>query len=311
MAVRPVVAENIVRRYGRGRGIEGLSLSVPTGQCLGVLGANGSGKTTLTRLVAGLERVQQGSLWVLGGPACPGPRALRRRCGVALEAPAHWEQLSGRQNLWFFARQYGLAGPRLAQRVADLLAEADLGAQADDPVATYSFGMRRKLGILEALVHDPDLLILDEPSAGTDAAFLDRLVQWIRQRCERGATTWIADNDAHWLSRAATHAVLLREGRIVAEGNVSELMVSVQARNRIEILLEQPDFRAVPDLRGIEAFRCEGHRITAQIHGHNGMPVQLLQWIGTHGGCVRSMEIRSVTLGDALAQRALQREGTP
>lgn len=309
--MKPIVAENIVRRYGTGRGIEGLSLSVPAGQCLGVLGANGSGKTTLTRLVAGLDRIEQGALQVLGGPACPRPRALRCRCGIALESPAHWDQLSGRQNLWFFARQYGLAGPRLAQRVAELLHEADLGAQADDPVATYSFGMRRKLGIMEALAHDPDLLILDEPSAGTDGAFLDRLAQWIRQRCERGVTTWIADNDAHWLSRAATHAILLREGRIVARGDVAELMVSVEARNQIEVLLDEPGFRAVPDLREMDAFRCERNRIIAQVRGNNGTPAQLLRWIGTQGGRVRSLEIRSLTLADALAHRALQGEGRP
>lgn len=309
--MQSIVAEGIVRRYATGRGIEGVSLSVQAGQCIGVLGANGSGKTTLTRLVAGLDRVEHGNLEVLGGPACPRPRDLRRRCGVAPESPAHWESLSGRQNLWFFARQYGLDGSRLTARVTELLDDADLIAQADDPVTTYSLGMRRKLSILEALVHNPDLLILDEPSAGTDVGFLDRLVQWIRARCERGATTWIADNDADWLSRAATWAVLLRNGRIEAGGAVAELMVSVRARNRIKILLERPGLSGVPDMCKADTFRCEGNRITAEVHGNHRTPAELLQWIGEHGGRVRSMEVRSMTLHDALLRRARQRKGHP
>lgn len=306
-----IVAEGIVRRYRTGRGIEGVSLSVETGRCIGVLGANGSGKTTLTRLVAGLDGIDRGRLEVLGGPARPASRRLRRRCGIALESPTHWETLSGRQNLHFFARQYGLTGSRLTDRVRELLAEADLRAQADDPVSTYSFGMRRKLGILEALVHDPDLLILDEPSAGIDAGFLGRLVQWIRARCRRGATTWVADNDAGWVSRVATHAVLLRDGRIEAEGSVADLMASVKARNEIEILLEEPSFVAEPHMREIDAFHCEGSRITARAQGDNGASAELLRWIGAHGGRVRSMEIRSTTLYDALLDRAGRRGERP
>jgi ABC-type multidrug transport system ATPase subunit len=198
-----ITAENIVHLHNTGRGIDGMSLSVRAGQCFGILGANGSGKTTLTRLVAGLDRVDQGSLFVLGGPAYPRPSQLRYRCGIALDTPAHWNNLSGRQNLWFFARQYGLAGCGLSRRVEELLCQAKLAAQADDPVDSYSFGMRRKLSIIEALSHDPDLLILDEPSANVDEAFLERMTQWIHQRCEAGRTTWVADNDADWLNLSA------------------------------------------------------------------------------------------------------------
>ncbi len=309
--MQAIVAEDVIRRYATGRGIEGLSLSVPAGQCLGILGANGSGKTTLTRLIAGLDRVEAGRLEVLGAPAYPRSQDLRRRCGVALESPAHWESLSGRQNLWFFARQYGLNGPHLTQRVTELLGDADLTAQADDPVAMYSFGMRRKLGILEALVHGPDLLILDEPSAGTDAGFLDRLIQWVRGRCEQGATTWIADNDTDWLSRVAEYAILLCDGRIASEGGVRELMGSVKARNRIEILLEEPGFNSPPDMGEIEVFRCRGKRITAEVQGNDGAPAEMLRWIGAHGGRVRSLEVRSLTLHDALLRRVRQRKDEP
>lgn len=302
--MEPISAVDIARRHRNGRGVEGVSLSVQAGRCLGLLGPNGSGKTTLTRLVAGLDRADRGALAVLGRPAFPRPPRLRRRCGVALDAPAHWETLSARQNLWFFAKQYGLRGARLRRRVAELLAEADLQAQADEPVAAYSFGMRRKLSIIEALAHDPDLLILDEPSAGADEAFLQRLVRWIAERCARGKTTWIADNDAEWVSRAATDAILLRDGKLAASGTVTELMTSLSARSRIDILLEQTQRYTTPNIDGIKKFVCEGNRIHAEANNDPHLPAELLRWIAARGGRVRSLETHSMTLYEALTHKA-------
>jgi ABC-type multidrug transport system ATPase subunit len=301
--VDAIVAQNVVCRHRSGRGVDGVSLTVRSGRCLGVLGPNGSGKTTLTHLVAGLARADTGCVSVLDGPACPRPAHLRRRCGVSLDTPSHWDSLSGRQNLWFFARQYGLDGSNLRRQVDELLSEADLAGQADEPVAAYSFGMRRKLSVIEALSHDPDLLILDEPSAGVDTAFLEWLVQHIRRRCDRGKTTWIADNDADWVSRAATDAILLREGRIAAGGDVAELKASVGARTRIDILLEEGRCADVPDIPGISAFQREGNHIHAELSGGAELVAELHRWIVSQGGRIRAMEVRSLTLHDALASR--------
>jgi ABC-type multidrug transport system ATPase subunit len=306
--VETIIAENIVRLYNNKQGVCGVSLSVQAGQCLGVLGANGSGKTTLTRLVAGLDQAESGRISVLGKPAYSRTLNLRRRCGVALDTPAHWETLSGRQNLWFFAQQFGLSGSNLIQRVDELLSEADLTMQADEPVSSYSFGMRRKLNIIEALSHDPELLILDEPSAGADETFLERLEKHIHRRCEKGRTTWITDNDADWLSRAATNAILLSEGRIKAQGSVPELMNSLGNRNRIDILLEQSGFSATPNISGINVFHCEGKHVTAEVVDNPDLPAELLSWITSCGGSVRSMEVRSVTLHEALKRQAAQQE---
>jgi len=300
-----IVAEDVTRRHRSGRGVDGIFLSVPAGQCLGVLGPNGSGKTTLTRLIAGIDRIERGRLSVLGEPACPRPCHARYRCGVALDTAAHWGSLSGRQNLWFYGRQYGLGGASLRRRVDELLDAADLVAQADEPVGGYSFGMRRKLSIIEALVHQPDLLVLDEPSAGVDAAFLDWMVQYIHRRCERGRTTWVADNDVDWLSRAATDAILLRDGRVEAGGSVLELMASTEARSRVEVLLEQEGLQGVPDIPGVTAFRCERNCVHAELIGNPRLPVALHRWIVLHGGRIRSMEIRSISLHDALARRGV------
>lgn len=306
--MEPIIAQDIVRRYHSGHGINSVSLSVKAGRCLGVLGANGSGKTTLTRLIAGLDRIESGQMSILGAPAYNRPPDLRRRCGVALDMPAHWDALSGRQNLLFFARQYGLNGPALKHRTEELLAEANLLSQADEPISAYSMGMRRKLSIIEALVHEPDLLILDEPSAGVDVAFLDRLVNWVYRRSECGKTTWIADNDPDWLARAATDAILLSDGRITATGVVSLLLASVKSLNRIDILLDRSGFSAEPTIDGIEMFRCEENRITANVRGNPELTGELVNWITANDWGVRSMEIHSITLYEALLQQAKLKE---
>jgi hypothetical protein len=118
----------------------------------------------------------------------------------------------------------------------------------------------------------------------------------------------VADNNADWLSRTATHAILLSNGRMQAEGEVPELMASIGARNRIEILLEQSGFGSKPNMDGVDAFHCEGNRITAKVHGSSQVPVDLIRWINSSGGSVRSMEVRSMTLYEALMRRTTQRE---
>jgi len=162
--------------------------------------------------------------------------------------------------------------------------------------------MRRKLYIIEALVYDCDLLVLDEPSAGADTNFLDRLVTVIRRRCEEGRTTWIADNDADWLARVATDAILLEDGRIAAAGSVPGLVASLPARSRIEILLERTGSAAVPDIPGVSRYQCASNRITADLSDSDKLPAELLAWVTANGGRVKSMEIRSMTLHEALLQ---------
>jgi len=299
-----IISQNVFHLYNNERGVRDISLSVNSGTSFGILGSNGSGKTTLTRLIAGLDKIQKGTLSVFGKPAFKKTTVLRFRCGISLDKPAHWEALTGRQNLDFFARQYGLSGSKLKQRIDTLLEEAEILKQANDPVSAYSFGMRRKLSIIEALVHEPDLLILDEPSAGVDVSFLDKLAYWIKERNTEGNTTWISDNDPDWIARAATEVVLLDNGTIKAAGIVSELMNSVKAINRINVTVERVDTSNIPDIRGIEQFKCDGNRIIADILDDSNLTTELLGWINKNGMRIQTMQVKSLTLHEALMKKS-------
>lgn len=214
----------VVREYSPGHGVRGITLSVAAGECFAAVGRNGSGKSTLARLLTGLDRPAAGTVAVFGHRVDRGVRAHLPRTGYLAETSRHWDALTGRANAWFTARSYGLSRLAVEARLKALLDATELSAQADHAVAAYSFGMRRKLGIVQAVCHDPDLLILDEPTAGLDTPCRTWLAQHVRERCASGKTTWISSADPEWVSAIATRAAFLVSGRITAEGPVSEFL---------------------------------------------------------------------------------------
>ncbi len=295
-----IVARELVREYAPGRGACGMGLCVAEGECYGLLGRNGSGKSTLVRLVLGLERPDSGSLTVLGALVGEGSRRHLGRCGAALDTPALWPDLTGRQNAWFVCRSYGLSDEATETRLDDWFERADLAAVARERVSTWSFGMRRKLGLVQGMAHEPDLLVLDEPTAGVDAHFLVHLTEALRGRAERGATTLIASNDPDYLAGVATRVAFLDAGRIVAEGTVEELLAAVADRVEYRLALAGPVPVALPeDVPGLESFVQEGQEITA-VGSYNATAIAVLVgWAVDSGASVRNLEIREPTLRDA------------
>ena len=295
----PVIAENLKHLYGPRRGIDGVSLQVDGGECLALLGRNGSGKSTLLRLVLGLQRPQAGRLTVLGCDAAGGRRRHLRRCGAALDASAHWDALSGRQNLHFIARSCGLSAAAATRRCDELLQWADLAAQADEPVGGYSLGMRRKLGIIQAVVHDPELLVLDEPTLGLDAHFQIRLAELIRGRGRRGKATLLAGNDPEFAAAVAGRVAFIDAGRIRSAGSVDELLDELAPLEEVTIDLASRSELPPPELAGLRCFSQDGTRITAVAERRAAAVGPLVQWVTSHGGQLTSLEVRKGTLRDA------------
>ncbi len=294
-----IEAHSLVREYAPHRGVSGVSLDVAPGQCYAVLGRNGCGKTTLTRLLLGLERPSAGGLSVLGYRVDAGSRCHLRRCGAALDTSVHWEHLTARQNASFIARSFGMSPNAIKERLDELLALADLANHADEPVANYSFGMRGKLSIIEAMLHEPELLILDEPTSGVDAQFLARLGNLIRLRCTAGQTTWISGNDPDWSSQVATHVAFMDAGSIVAEGTPARLVAELSPTCEVRIGMESPTDLGEPHLNGVQSFSQNGETLTAVVTDDQVLIGRLIQWVCTSGGRLRTVEVRRPTLRDA------------
>lgn len=296
----PVVeAKDLVREYAAGRGVCGISLSVEAGECYALLGRNGSGKSTLTRLLLGLERPDGGELTVLGHPVPAAPRGHLSRLGAALDTSVHWEALSGWANAGFVARAYGMAEDAIRSRLGELFELADLASQADEPVSRWSFGMRRKLSLVEALCHQPELLVLDEPTAGVDEHFLVRLAERVRDRSAAGRTTWVAANDAEWLAGVATRVAFLDGGRLVAEGAVGELVGEVAPLREVQITLAAVAEVPRPDLDGLRALSQEGTTLRALVEDDRALTPRLIEHVVAAGGQVQRVEVLRSTLREA------------
>ena len=213
---RVLEARGLTRRFGPLPALDGIDLGIEAGSSVFLLGPNGAGKSTLLRLCATLLRPTSGSLAIFGTDAGAADRAaLRRRIGFLSHRTFLHDQLTGRENLVFYARLYGLADPDGAARTA--LAQAGLAARGDDPVRGYSRGMQQRLAIARALLHGPDLLLLDEPFTGLDRDAADRLEERLRAERGRGRTCLLASHDFVSGARLADRVVILAHGRVALD----------------------------------------------------------------------------------------------
>ena len=206
------------KRYGdRIVAVDTLDMRVRRGEVYGFLGPNGAGKTTTLRMLLGLIRPTAGSALVLG--ARPGSRAALARVGALIEAPTFYPFLSGRDNLRVLARYAG-APDASVERV---LQDVDLAARADDRFGTYSLGMKQRLGIAAALLKDPELLILDEPTNGMDPAGMAEMRTFIRTLGRGRRTVLLSSHLMGEVEQICDRVGVISRGRLVGEGTVDEL----------------------------------------------------------------------------------------
>ena len=245
-----IETRGLTRRFGEVTAVDALDLMVERGEVVGLLGHNGAGKTTTVRLLNGVLAPSAGSALVLGLDPTTDGVALRRRCGVSTETPSVDERLTGRQGLTFFAEVYGVAPARVASRVDELLAAFDLGAAADQRVGTYSKGMRQRLTLARALLHEPELLCLDEPSSGLDPVAAREVDERIAGLREAGTTVLLCTHNLAQAQALCDRVVVLEHGRVVASGAPAALAADLGAGLAVRALLGVVDGRDVGSLLG-------------------------------------------------------------
>src|ERR687894_884695 len=212
-------AKNISRRYmSSGRGVGGVSFSVEPGEVFGLVGPNGSGKSTLLRVLSTALEPDRGTFSVAGADGLGEKRKARARMGLMVDRPPHYGDLTGRENAYFFARAYGVEESKADAVVSELLDFFDLSEYADDRTKTYSYGMGKKLALVEALAHGPEVLLLDEPSLGLDYTSQLSFQRKIRDLSGAGVAVLLASNPGGGIVSLCDRVAFLHDGRIVAEG---------------------------------------------------------------------------------------------
>jgi ABC-2 type transport system ATP-binding protein len=218
-----VEAEGIGKQYGSLVALENLSLSVAAGEVLGVLGPNGAGKTTAIRVLTTILAPTRGRFSVVGVPHTR-PADIRRRVGVLPESAGYPEKQTGEEYLRYFARLFGHSRASARTIAESLLARVGLSERSQTLIAGYSRGMRQRLGIARALVNDPQVVFLDEPTLGLDPAGQRQVLALVRRiTAERGATVLLSTHLLAEVEEVCSRVLILNRGRLVAEGTVSEI----------------------------------------------------------------------------------------
>ncbi|MBC7222178.1 ABC transporter ATP-binding protein [Candidatus Bipolaricaulota bacterium] len=255
-----VEAKGLRKRYNTVWALDGLDLSVQEGEIYGLLGPNGSGKTTTILILLGLTEPTEGTVRVCGYDPVREPLAVKRVVGYLPEKVGFYEELSAWENLRLITRLNGIPEPEAKRRIGEALEQVGLAEVARRPVATFSHGMRQRLGIADVLVKKPKLAILDEPTSGIDPEGAAQILELIKRlRGEAGMTVILSSHLLYQVQRICDRVGILQKGRMVAEGRVAELTgsgagflaVVEKARPELHARLEGEEWTlSVEDLGG-------------------------------------------------------------
>jgi len=230
----PIRVEGLVKRLGRVTAVDGLNLLVETGQVLGLAGPNGAGKSVTLKILLGLVRPTAGRVELFGEPVHPGASVLDR-VGALVDGPGFVPHLSGLENLELAQRMHRRRDGRVELDRAITI--AGLGDAIERQYKTYSHGMRYRLGLAQALLGAPDLLLLDEPTTGLDPAHILEIRDAIAQAAGAGATVVFSSHVMADVEQICTHAAVMQAGRLVAYGPVRELIADSAAHSLSEAYL--------------------------------------------------------------------------
>ncbi len=221
--------DGVVKRYGEFAAVKGVDLEVGRGEIFGFLGPNGAGKTTTIRMIAGILRPSGGRLLVGGDDVVRAPARAKRRIGYIPDRPFLYEKLSGGEFLRFVAALWGREGPEVEERIRNFLSLFSLTEWEHELIESYSHGMRQKLLISSALLHDPELIVVDEPMVGLDPRSARILKDLLRSFVERGGTVFLSTHTLEVAEALCDRIAIISEGQIIAQGTMAELRTQADA----------------------------------------------------------------------------------
>jgi len=297
-----IVTEKLSKRFGDNWAVRDLSLSVPRGQVFGFLGPNGAGKTTTVRLLNGILAPTEDTAQVMAlDPALSGSD-IRLRTGVLTENPSLYEALTARENLRFFGEVYGVGQMLLESRIDELLQRFGLLERADEKTGAYSRGMKQRLAIARALLHEPDILFLDEPTAGLDPAAARAVVDMVQGLSrDQGHTIFMCTHNLVEAERLCDLVGVIHRGRLRALGSPADLARQLWHNLTLEIDLHGPPSdtvrNSILNVRGVEDLRIDEHLAIVQVSDADVTPVVVREVVSA-GGQVYAVRTREHGLED-------------
>jgi ABC-2 type transport system ATP-binding protein len=295
-----IEVRDLVKRYGDHVAVDHLNLDVRRGEFLSLLGPNGAGKSTTLRILTTLLPPTEGSVIIAGRRLPEEKDRVKPLLGLVPQEIALYDLLSARQNLRFFARLYGFHGAALERRVHDLLAGVGLLERAGDPIRTYSGGMQRRVNIAAALVHEPEILFLDEPTVGLDPESRQAIWKLLDELKERGKTIVLTTHYMEEAEALSDRVAIVDHGKLIAQGTPAELIRATGVQTVLHLTVEgDPEkalgpVRALPDVR--DASAGDGRLRISTRAGSRLLPA-LLQALQNASIQVRSVDVAAPNLG--------------
>ncbi len=291
--------ENLYKNYGNIRAVDGISFEVKRGEVFGLLGPNGAGKSTTISIISTLVPPTKGEIIFEGESILKNPKNIRQKLGVVPQDIALYPTLSGYENLRFWGNLYGLKGQELKQRINETADIIGLHERLKDKVEKYSGGMKRRLNIGAALLHMPDLLIMDEPTVGIDPQSRSHILDTVFKLNDRGITIIYTTHYMEEAENLCSRICIMDEGKIIASGTQQELVELVKEKTQINIKLDSindsilDSFKNIPGI--IDAKIDEDIII---LYGENGdiLLAQIIAKVSEHKNRIQSIDVKKPNL---------------
>jgi ABC-2 type transport system ATP-binding protein len=297
-----LVADHLRKKFGATTAVAEVSFTAAPGEVLGLLGPNGAGKSTTISMVAGLTKPDAGSVQIDGIPLGTGADPSKRRLGLVTQEIALLEELSAHMNLEFFGGLYGLAGRPLAARIDAALELTSLADRAKDPPKEFSGGMRRRLNIACALLHEPQILLLDEPTVGVDPQSRNAIFETIETLAGEGRTVVYTTHYMEEVERLCDRVVIIDHGRVLADDTLAGLLANSAVSNRLTLKYDLPPDGAalteIKNLPGVSRVDLEGSELVVCAADLGLAAPRVLERLAARGYSCQELTSRRANLED-------------
>lgn len=294
-----VLATGLVKNFGELKAVQGIDLTVRRGEVFSLLGPNGAGKSTTISMLSGLLRPTDGDAWIMGHSILKEPENAKAALGVVPQDIALYPDLSARENLEFWGKMYGLRGARLKERVAEVLEVIGLVERQKDHVGKFSGGMKRRVNIGAALLHKPDVIIMDEPTVGIDPQSRRHILDNVKELNRQGMTVVYTTHYMEEAEELSNTIAIVDMGKVVACGTYKELIRMVGEQTRIDLTVTTEPERVIPAWRKVEGVsqvdRSDG-KIIVLVEDSNLTLPHLFEVTGRLGTRITSVDIREPNL---------------
>lgn len=291
--------QNLHKDFGEVYAVKGVSFDVQRGEVFSLLGPNGAGKSTTISMLACLLRPTQGDASVLGHSIISEPRKVKARLGVVPQEVALYDDLSARENLDFWGKMYGLRGPELARRVDEVLELIGLTDRQAGRLEKFSGGMKRRINIGVALLHKPDLVIMDEPTVGIDPQSRRHILDGVKDLNRQGMTVLYTTHYMEEAQELSDHIAIMDMGEIIASGAHEELVQIVGEQDKIDLRLSESNGGLVESwgtVKGVSKITAEDGLITLLAGDSNVVLPDLFEMAAQVGVRITSVDIQEPNL---------------